>query len=240
MLQNLNPEAIHFYIQAYSGVCCDRLGAIMSPLQNCTKDADGRMESFAGAPTTLADVIHLPSIVNVLLDTLALWDLAHLAVSSKACAAVLRPDRIKLDINQMIEVPALRCLFRLGCLDQLHEATFCVKHSYVDASAGSYLGILGMCPRLRLSSVQYTVNSKSLEKDDSSFRRLVAGLPIHLTRTVHLVGIEIIAAQPQSAAVAPAAFAQRRLQGQVPPNCLKHFDRSWQPTEIAELPVYYW
>lgn len=197
---------------------------------------------MAGPQTALADLIHLPSIVNVLLDTLALSDLAHLAVSSKACAAVLRPDKINLDINRRLEVPALRCLFRLGCLDQLHTAAVCVKHAYVDGTAGSYLGILGMCPRLRQLSVDYTVSYKSLEKDDSSFRGLVADLPIHLTRTVHLVGNDTATVQPQPATVAAAAaaFEQHRLQSQVPPCSVKLFDRSWQPTEIARLPDNYW
>ena len=233
------------YVAADSGICCYRPGATVSPLQECTTDIDGRLQSCAGPQTALADLIHLPSIVNVLLGTLALSDLAHLSVSSKACAAVLRPDKIKLDINRRFEVPALRCLFRLGCLDQLHEATVCVKHAYVDAAAGSYLGILGMCPRLRQLFLDYTVSYKSLEKDDSSFRGLVVGLPIHLTRTVHLAGIDSAAAETQPAVAASAsaaafAFAQRRLQGQVPPSCVKHFDRSWQPTEIAILPVNYW
>lgn len=218
----------------------------MSSLQDCTTGTDGQTQISAGPKTALADLIHLPSIVNVLLDTLALSDLAHLAVSSKACAAVLRPDKIKLDITRRIEVPALRCLLRLGCLEQLHEATVCVKHAYVDATAGCYLGILGMCPRLRHLSVDYTVSYQTLEKDDSSFRGLVAGLPIHLTRTVHLNGIDSSVAQPQPAAAAVAAsaaafaYAQRRLQGQAPPSCVKHFDQSWQPTETARLPVNYW
>ena len=203
----------------------------MSALQYYSKGANGSMKSFEGSQTALADLIHLPSIVNVLLDTLALSDLAHLAMSSKACAAVLRPYKIKLDINRRIEVPALRCLFRLGCLDQLHEATVCVKHTYVDATAGSCLGILGMCPRLRQLSVDYKVSYKLSEKDDSNIRGLVAGLPIHTIRTVHVVGSD-----PATVSVA----GQRRLQGQVQLICVKHFDHSWQPTEIARLPLNYW
>ena len=200
------------------------------------------MESFAGPDTGLTDIIHLPSILSVLLNTLTLSDLAHLAVSSKACAAVLRPDKIKLDINRSFELQALRGLFRLGCLDQLREAT--VGASYGDATAGSYLGILGMCPRLRQLSVHCKVNYKSLEKDDTSFRGLVAGLPIHLTRTVHLVGVDssssAAAAAQADMVAAAAAFAPGRLLPQLPQPCVKHFDRSWQPTETAALPVRYW
>ena len=171
--------------RANFGVCCYRLGAT-EPL----------FKDFSSPQTALVDLVHLPSIVNVLLDTLALSDLAHLAVSSKACAAALRPDKVKLHISRTLEVPALRCLFRLGCLDLLHEATLCVWHAYVHATAGSYLGILGMCPWLQQLSVDYTVSCRSLEKDESSFKGLLADLPMHLTRNVHLVGIDTPSAQP--------------------------------------------
>lgn len=192
------------------------------------------MEDSAGAQIALTEFIHLPSVVQVLLNTLHLSDLAHLAVSSKACAAVLRPDNIQLDINRAFELPALRCLFRLGCLDQLYEATVCASHG--DATAGSYLGILGMCPRLRQLSVDYTVEYESLEEDDQSFRGLAAGLPIHLTRNVHLVGLE--SAQARKRAAKLVAYAPSRFQ--MGPCCVKHFNQTWQPTQTAVLPAKYW
>lgn len=195
------------------------------------KSTNERMEDCAGPQIPLTDLIHLPSIVQVLLNTLHLSDLAHLAVSSKACAAVLQPDKIQLDINRAFELPALRCLFRLGCLDLLYEATVCASHG--DATAGSYLGILGMCPRLRHLSVDYTVECESLEEDDQNFRGLVAGLPIHLTRNVHLIGAQSASARRRAAKI--AACVPAKYQG---PCCI--FDQSWQPTQTATLPAKYW
>lgn len=181
--------------------------------------------------TELADIIHLPSIVSVLLKTLALSDLASLAISSRACAAVLRPDSIELQINQAYELQALRGLFRLGCLDQLREASVCANEG--DAIAGSYLGILGMCPRLRQLGVKCTVSYRSLDQavvpgsESESLRDLVAGLPMHLTRTVHLTTTE--------APIVPAAGAAMGERVTT-----KYFDWVWLPIEPAVLSRTYW
>lgn len=194
------------------------------------------METSTDSGTKLTDLVHLPSIVNALLQTLALSDLAHLAVCSKACAAVLRPAKIELHINRACELQAFRGLFRLGCLDQLHEAAVCARTA--DATAGSYLGILSMCPRLRQLSVHCTARYKTLERDDTGFAGLVMGLPIHLTRIIHL---DIDDVDPSEAAaassVAATAGLPRMLRNKT---STRHCTWSFQPTETAVLPFKYW
>ena len=194
------------------------------------------MEKCSDPGTTLTDLVHLPSVVNALLQTLALSDLAHLAVCSKACAAVLRPGKIDLHINRACELQAFRGLFRLGCLDQLHEAA--VRAELGDATAGSYLGILGMCPRLRQLSVHCTARYKTLEKDEACFTGLVTVLPIHLTRTIHLDVVDVDATTAAAnASAAAAAGLPRLLTGKA---SVRHCTWSWQPTETAMLPDKYW
>ncbi|KAL3136278.1 hypothetical protein ABBQ32_007285 [Trebouxia sp. C0010 RCD-2024] len=211
-------------------------GAKERPSQSESNRTWELTEKSTGPRTTLTDLVHLPSIVNALLQTLALSDLAHLAVCSKACAAVLRPGKIELQINRACELQAFRGLFRLGCLDQLHEAAVCA--SLGDATAGSYLGILGMCPRLRQLSVHCRAKYKTLEKDEASFTGLVTGLPIHLTRTIHLDVVDVDAATAAAnASAAAAAGLPRLLTGKA---SIRHCIWSWQPTETATLPEKYW
>ena len=218
-----NPKKSPFH-ERHTSICCRASSAAIA-VQLC-KVSNYPEPGLAGLSTELADLIHLPSIVTVLLRTLALSDLASLAISSRACAAVLRPDSIELQINREYELQALRGLFRLGCLDQLREASVCASEG--DAIAGSYLGILGMCPRLRQLGVKCTVSYKSLDRasDSENFRGLVAGLPTHLTRTVHLTATE-----------APGPAAKYEIVHKV---FSKHFDWFWLPTEPAILSTTYW
>ena len=133
--------------------------------------------------TTLTDVIHLSSIVEVILNKVALADLASLAVSSKSCAAALRPHCLDLRINRFNELQALRSLYRLSCLDELKEAS--LQATIGNATAGAYLGILGMCPEVReLTLVCRVTLRKSADANSTALEALVEALPLHMKRTV--------------------------------------------------------
>ncbi len=149
--------------------------------------------------TTLTDVIHLSSIVSVVLQNVALADLASLAVSSKSCAAALRPDWLELRINRVNELQALRCLHRLNCLDELKQAT--LHASEGDCTAGAYLGILDMCPELRSLTLICRIfrrqhSASDQEEHSQELQALAEALPLHVTRRVRFTLCNKPAAPP--------------------------------------------
>ncbi|DBA68868.1 TPA: hypothetical protein ACH3X2_013347 [Trebouxia sp. C0005] len=176
---------------------------------------DSRKHTSDGPGTVLTDVIHLSSVVSVVLRNVSLADLASLAVCCKSCAAAMRPNCLKLRINRANELHALRSLHRMACLDELEQATLHATEG--DCTAGAYLGILGMCPKLRAVTLvcritsQHRLGQQVNQVESKELVALVEALPIHVVRTVKFT----LCDKPN----APS---------------LHHW--VWHPTEMASMP----
>ena len=162
--------------------------------------------------TSLIDVLHLDSVVTSIQENVSLADLASFAVCSKGCAAALRPPILQLHVNRVNELQALRSLQRLSCLDDLKHATLVASEG--DCTAGAYLGILGMCPRLQSVHIAFDLARRGNFTDQWHKQHLadfVEALPVHMARSVQL--------RDQHS------------------HCVASFH--WQPTEPAEMPTEY-
>ena len=223
-LQHLDQACIHF---ALSIECRHTLAVLHSSSGPCHSEKakiacrlamqrnDSSKHTLDGPGTVLTDVIHLSSIVSVVLRNVSLADLASLAVCSKSCAAAMRPHCLKLRINRVNALHALRSLHRMACLDELEQATLHATEG--DCTAGAYLGILGMCPNLQALTLvcritsQHGLGQQVNQVESKELVALAEALPLHVTRTVKFT----LCDKPHA-----------------PP--LHHW--VWHPTEMASMP----